>query len=46
MSTPVPVTVADGVPVRYLAPDAPWATAVGAAAGGTRLQPAAVARVR
>ena len=39
-------TVADGVPVRYLAPDAPWAAAVGAVAGGTRLQPAAVARVQ
>ena len=38
-------TVADGVPVRYVAADAPWAAAVGAVAGGTRLQPAAVARV-
>ncbi len=39
-------TVADGVPVRHLAPDAPWAHAAGAVAGATRLQAAAVARVR
>ena len=44
--TTVMPTVADGVPVRYLAPDAPWAAAVDAVAGGTRLQPAAVARVQ
>ena len=39
-------TVAEGVPIRYLAPDAPWAAAVHAVPGGTRLQPAAVARVQ
>jgi hypothetical protein len=44
--TTVMPTVAEGIPVRYLAPDAPWATAVQAVAGGTRLQPAAVARVQ
>ncbi len=44
--TTVMPTIAEGVPVRYLAPDAPWATAVDAVPGGTRLQPAAVARVQ
>ena len=37
--------VAAGVPVRWLDAAAPWALQVGAVAGGTRLQPAAVARI-
>jgi ElaB/YqjD/DUF883 family membrane-anchored ribosome-binding protein len=37
--------VADGVPVRYLDPAAPWASSIGAAAGATRLQPYLAARV-
>jgi Helicase HerA, central domain len=38
-------TVADGVPIRYLDPAAPWASAVGAAPGGRRLQAFLAARV-
>ncbi len=37
--------VAEGVPVRYLDPAAPWASAVGAVAGASRLQPFLAARV-
>jgi hypothetical protein len=37
--------VADGVPVRYLDPAAPWAADVGAAPGAARLQPYLAARV-
>ncbi|HEY7071130.1 MAG TPA: DUF87 domain-containing protein [Acidimicrobiales bacterium] len=40
-----PPAVADGVPVRWLDPAAPWAAQVGAVAGGTRLAPALVTRV-
>ncbi len=43
--SPVAPTVADGVPVGYLDPAAPWAEAVGAAPGGHRLQAALAARV-
>src|SRR5262245_59808435 len=41
----VPPPVADGVPVRWLDPAAPWAAQVGAVPGGTRLAPALVTRV-
>ncbi|MGD9753778.1 MAG: DUF87 domain-containing protein [Acidimicrobiia bacterium] len=44
--TTVPPAVADGVTVRYLAPDAPWARQVGAVPGGTRWEAALVARVQ
>jgi DNA helicase HerA-like ATPase len=37
--------VAEGVPVRYLDPAAPWASSVGAVAGAARLQPYVAARV-
>jgi hypothetical protein len=40
-----PPPVADGVPVRWLDPAAPWAAQVGAVPGGTRLAPALVTRV-
>src|SRR5262245_18364700 len=40
-----PPPVADGVPVRWLDPAAPWAAQVGAVPGGTRLVPALVTRV-
>lgn len=46
--TPVMPTVAEGVPVAYLDPAAPWAGQVGAVAAasvGPRLEAAAVARV-
>lgn len=43
--TPVAPAVAEGVPVLYLDPAAPWAAQVGAAAGGTRLRPALALRV-
>jgi Helicase HerA, central domain len=43
LSTPPPV--ADGVPVRWLDPAAPWAAAVGAVPGGTRLAAGLAARV-
>ena len=39
-------TVATGVDVRYLDDSAPWAKAVGAVTGGTRLSAGLVARVR
>jgi hypothetical protein len=38
-------TVADGIPVRFLDPAAPWSAQVGAAPGGTRLQAFLAARV-
>ncbi len=44
-ATPVAPVVAEGIPVAYLDPAAPWAGAVGAAAGGARLQAAVAARV-
>ena len=37
--------VAEGVPVRWLDPAAPWAAEIGAAPGGKRLQPFLAARV-
>ena len=43
--TPVAPAVATGIAVSYLDPAAPWAAAIGATAG-TRLQAAAIARVR
>ncbi|MFM2438870.1 MAG: hypothetical protein RLZ55_1695 [Actinomycetota bacterium] len=46
--TPVLPKIADGVPIAYLDPAAPWAAQAGAAppiAGGQRLEPAVVARV-
>lgn len=44
--SPVPPDVPSSVPVRVLDPAAPWAARVGAVAGGTRLEPAVVARLR
>ncbi len=41
----VPPAVADGVPVSYLDPAAPWATQIGAAAGASRLHAFLAARV-
>ncbi len=43
--TPVAPAVATGIAVSYLDPAAPWAATIGASAG-TRLQAAAIARVR
>lgn len=43
--TPVAPAVATGIAVSYLDPGAPWGAAIGATAG-TRLQAAAIARVR
>ncbi len=43
--SPVPPTVADGVPVYYLDPAASWAGELGAVPGGTRLEAAVAARV-
>ncbi len=43
--TPVMPAVATAVPVYHLDPAAPWADAVGAVPGGTRLEPALAARV-
>ena len=40
-----PPPVAEGVPVRWLDPAAPWAAQVGAVPGGTRLAPALAVRV-
>lgn len=40
-----PPPVADGVPVRWLDPAAPWAAAVGAAPAGTRFAAGVAARV-
>ncbi|MFN8051827.1 MAG: DUF87 domain-containing protein [Acidimicrobiales bacterium] len=44
-ATPMMPSVAEGVPVRYLDPAAPWAATLGAKAGGTRLQAAVAVRV-
>ncbi len=44
-ATPVAPVVAEGIPAAYLDPAAPWAEAVGAAPGGTRLRAAIAARV-
>jgi hypothetical protein len=44
-ATPLAPSVADGVPVLYLDPAAPWAAEVGATPGGTRLRPALAVRV-
>jgi hypothetical protein len=44
-TVPVPPPGPDDVPVRWLAPDAPWAAQVGAVANGTRLAPSLVTRV-
>ena len=41
----VPPVLVPAVPVRYLDPSAAWAGEVGAAAGGTRLEPGIAARV-
>jgi Helicase HerA, central domain len=43
--TPVAPAAPSGVPVQYLDPAAPWASSVGAAAGGTRLRAFVAARV-
>jgi flagellar motility protein MotE (MotC chaperone) len=43
--TTVEPDVADGTDTYYLDPAAPWAREVGAVTGGTRLEPAVVARV-
>ena len=43
-SVPLAPTVAKGTSAYHLAPDAPWATAVGAVLGGVRLEAALVAR--
>lgn len=44
--TTTPPPVAEGTRVAHLDPAAPWATELGAVAGGTRLQAALVARVK
>jgi hypothetical protein len=44
-TVPVAPPVADGVPVRWLDPAAPWAPQAGIGAAGTPLAPALVARV-
>lgn len=44
--SPVLPTVADGVPVKYLDPAAPWATELGVNPSGRRLEPGLAARVR
>ena len=43
--SPAMPTVAEGVPVRYLDPAAPWASTLGAVAGGLRLQACVAVRV-
>jgi hypothetical protein len=43
--SPVPPKVADGVPVRYVDPAAPWAKEFGIEAGGDRLEAGLAARV-
>ncbi|MCC6226042.1 MAG: ATP-binding protein [Microthrixaceae bacterium] len=45
-TSPVAPVVADGVPLRYLAASAPWASQVGATPGGTRLEAALALRCR
>jgi Helicase HerA, central domain len=44
-SVPVAPPVPEDVPVRWLAPAAPWATQVGAVPNGTKLAPSLVTRV-
>jgi len=44
-SVPVAPPIADDVPVRWLAPDAPWAAQVGAVPKGTKLAPSLATRV-
>ncbi|QYG93052.1 ATP-binding protein [Iamia sp. SCSIO 61187] len=44
-ATPVVPTVAEGIPVRWLDPAAPWAAAVGASPTGTRHRAAVAATV-
>jgi Helicase HerA, central domain len=44
-AVPVAPPVADGVPVRWLDPAAPWAAQAGIGAAGNQLAPALVARV-
>lgn len=44
--TPTMPEVAEGTPVRFLDPAAPWAADIGSTAGGPRLEPAVVARVQ
>ena len=45
-TTPVMPAVAEGVPVRFLHPSAPWASEVGADPSSTTLRPALAVRVR
>jgi hypothetical protein len=45
-ASPVAPAVADGVPVYYLDPAAPWASQVGAVAGSRRFEPGLIARLR
>lgn len=44
--TPTPPEVAEGIPIRFVDPAAPWASQVGAVAGGRRLQAGIAARVQ
>jgi hypothetical protein len=44
-TAPVAPPIADDVPVRWLAPDAPWAAQVGAVPNGTKLAPSLATRV-
>jgi hypothetical protein len=44
-TVPVAPPIADDVPVRWLAPDAPWATQVGAVPNGAKLAPSLATRV-
>ena len=44
-TVPVAPPIADDVPVRWLAPDAPWAAQVGAVPNGTKLAPSLATRV-
>jgi len=44
-TVPVPPPVPEDVPVRWLAPAAPWAAQVGAVPNGTKLAPSLVTRV-
>jgi hypothetical protein len=45
-TTPVVPAVAEGIPVRYLHPSAPWAAEAGADVSSTTLRPALAVRVR
>jgi Helicase HerA, central domain len=44
-TVPVAPPIADDVPVRWLAPDAPWAAQVGAVPNGAKLAPSLATRV-